>query len=141
MARAKDMNVPHSADIVEIEMHRNTLKWVLCKFYILNNFKIGHNSLIDIEERLVKKCAIKSNNCWVTFNEFTELLKITPTPENADAHQQLFDIYDKDEQHRIDIRQYLIGALFLYKKEDMAIDFIEYISMVLNENFLLQNYN
>ncbi|XP_044270507.1 lysophosphatidylcholine acyltransferase isoform X2 [Tribolium madens] len=94
MARAKEMNLPNSTSLVEVQKMRHRLNL--------------HQS--NVEENLLNSNILCQNCNRVTFTEFCKLLNLSP---NDHCTQHLFKLYDKNCSGAIDFRDYLLGVLAL----------------------------
>ncbi|XP_063925658.1 lysophosphatidylcholine acyltransferase isoform X1 [Zophobas morio] len=94
MARAKEMNLPNSTSLVEVQKLRHRLSL--------------HQA--NVEENLLNSNILCENCTKVTFPEFCKLLNLSPSDH---ATQHLFRLYDKNCTGAIDFRDYLLGVLAL----------------------------
>ncbi|XP_037030614.1 lysophosphatidylcholine acyltransferase isoform X1 [Bradysia coprophila] len=109
MTRAKELNIPNAADIVEIE-------------------RLNQKISIDqrhIEENILATGRINSKNCYVSLSEFAKLLEVAP---NDVSTKLLFSLFRKDNEENIDFRDYLMCAIFLNRTSVPAIQILESIS-------------
>lgn len=92
MTKAKQMNLPHATDLVEVQKLRHKLGLDQC----------------NIEDHLVESKMLRKEYSHVTCTQFAHYLNV---PIVNPAVQQLFRLYDKDCTGLIDFREYLLGVL------------------------------
>ncbi|GLV42288.1 Lysophosphatidylcholine acyltransferase [Carabus blaptoides fortunei] len=96
MSKAKQMNLPHATDLVEVQKLRQKLGLDQC----------------NIEEHLVDSKMLRKEYSHVTCTQFAHYLNV---PLVNLSVQQLFRLYDKDSTGLIDFREYLLGVLGISK--------------------------
>lgn len=99
--------------------------------------------ITNIEEQVIN--LVNDINCNVTLSEFALRLQISPIDP---ATASLFAIFQKVDSDHIDIREYLLCALFLLKISDPTIVLLEsvfrvsflytyiYFSLIYLHNFI-----
>ncbi|XP_055300763.1 lysophosphatidylcholine acyltransferase [Sitodiplosis mosellana] len=109
MIRAKQMNLPHFDDIVEIEKLRRSIGL----------------TLRNIEEQVVTSNLVHETNCVISMPEFALRLQISvDDPLTA----ELFRIFDTEMCGTIDFREYLLCALYLIKQSLPTMGLIQIVS-------------
>ncbi|KAG5899387.1 hypothetical protein JTB14_036875 [Gonioctena quinquepunctata] len=96
MTKAKEMNLPYAASLVEVRKLRNRLG--------LQN--------TNMEETLLNSNFMCRDCSKITYAEFVTFLNIS---SNDASSVQLFRIYDKKNSGVIDFREYLLGVLCIIK--------------------------
>ncbi|XP_074034901.1 lysophosphatidylcholine acyltransferase isoform X1 [Leptinotarsa decemlineata] len=99
MIKAREMNLPYAASLVEVRKLRSRLG--------LQN--------TNTEEALLRSNMTCRECCKITYLEFCNLLNI---PSDDASSVQLFRIYDKKNSGVIDFREYLLGVLCIEKERN-----------------------
>jgi Ca2+-binding EF-hand superfamily protein len=74
----------------------------------------------------VAETHVLAENDLIKFSEFVQLLKI----QESDESYTLFKFFDETSQNLIDLKEYLVHALFLIKIEKPKIELIKVLLMV-----------
>lgn len=97
------------------------------------------NSLTSsrIEEYIAEDNFKGTENCYINFEEFVQLLKV---PDN-DISFTLFSLFLEHGKSEdvIDLKEYLLHALFLIKSRDLKIELVKLLFMVSFSQFYGQN--
>lgn len=114
MSRAKQMNLPHATDLVEVQKLRQ---------------KLGLDQS-SIEEKIVESKLLRKEYSHITCSQFAQYLDV---PVNSISLQQLFRLYDKNCTGVIDFREYLLGVLGISKAKS-TLEILKMACMIYNHS-------